>query len=172
MSRRTASSSTDTTASLVSRWDSLSFFHRRGTDFGGVDAMTISFADEFLGRFYVHLAAGPARPAGVLLTGLNEETAEAVAICLQRRELVAASRDGDQWQLLGAQDYLAESYQHALRLRCFKAADLAESLGITPQNANNRQKRLVEAGAIHRERVIPAGRGGKEYQYALPCATS
>jgi MarR family/STAS-like domain of unknown function (DUF4325) len=141
-------------------------------DFSGVDAMTISFADEFLGRFYVELAAGLTRSAGVVITGLNEETAEAIAICLERRELFAASRDGDRWQLLGAQHFLTESYEHALRLGCFKASDLAESLGITSQNANNRLKRLVEAGAVRRERVVPAGRGGKEYQYALPCASS
>lgn len=138
-------------------------------DFGGVDAVTVSFADEFLGRFYVGLAARFTRPVAVLISGLNEETTEAITICLERRELFAASRNGDDRRLLGAQEFLAESYQHALRLRRFKAGELAASLGITPQNANNRLKRLVEAGALRKERVTPAGRGGKEFSYALPC---
>src|ERR1035441_288742 len=60
-------------------------------DFGGVDAMTISFADEFLSRFYTALAAGHIRAVAVLLRGLNEETTETVTICLERRELIAAT---------------------------------------------------------------------------------
>jgi DNA-binding transcriptional ArsR family regulator len=138
-------------------------------DFSGVEAMTISFADEFLGRFYTALAAGDVRPVAVLLSGLNEETTEAVTICLERRELAAVNSAGDERRLLGAQEFLAESYQHALELRRFKAGDFAAALGITPQNANNRLKRLVEAGAVRKERVTPAGRGGKEFSYALPC---
>lgn len=138
-------------------------------DFSGVEAMTISFADEFLGRFYTTLKAGDVRPVAVLLAGLNEETTEAVTICLERRELFAASLNGNERRLLGAQEFFAESYRRALELRRFKAGELAASLGITPQNANNRLKRLVEAGAVRKERVTSAGRGGKEFSYALPC---
>jgi len=138
-------------------------------DFGGVEAMTISFADEFLGRFYTALAAGHVRPVAVLLTGLNEENTEAVTICLQRRELVAAALADSGRKLLGAQEFLAESYRHAVQLRNFKAGELAASLRITPQNANNRLKRLVKAGAVRKERTTSPGRGGKEFSYALPC---
>jgi anti-anti-sigma regulatory factor len=137
-------------------------------DFSDVEAMTISFADEFLGRFYTALAAGDVRPIAVLLTGLNDDTAETVSICLERRELFAASLNGTQATLLGAQDFFAESYRRALKLERFKASDLAESLGITPQNANNRLRRLVEVGALRKERVTAAGRGGKEFSYSLP----
>ncbi len=137
-------------------------------DFSGVEAMTVSFADEFLGRFYTALAAGDVRPVAVLLTGLNEETTEAVDICLERRELIAAAIADSGQELLGAREFLAESYQHVLRLQKFKAGELAASLGITPQNANNRLKRLVQAGAIWKERTTLPGRGGKEFRYAVP----
>src|SRR5579863_5695256 len=90
-------------------------------DFSGVEAMTISFADEFLGRFYTSLAAGDVRPVAVLLTGLNEETTEAVTVCLERRDLAAVTEAGNSKQLVGAQDFLADSYQRALQLRRFKA---------------------------------------------------
>jgi hypothetical protein len=138
-------------------------------DFSGVEAMTISFADEFLGRFFTALAAGDVRPIAILLNGLNEETTEAITICLERRELAAVTSVGDDRRLLGAQEFLAESYRQALKLRQFKAGDFAAALGITPQNANNRLRRLVEAGAVRKERTTPAGRGGKEFSYALPC---
>lgn len=138
-------------------------------DFSGVEAITISFADEFLGRFYAALAAGDVRPVPVVLSGLNEETTEAVTICLERRELFAASLSGNERRLLGAQERFAESYRHALELGHFRAAELAASLGISPENANNRLKRLVEAGALRKERVTSAGHGGKVFSYALPC---
>jgi hypothetical protein len=138
-------------------------------DFSGVEAMTISFADEFLGRFYTVLAAGDVRPVAVLVNGLNEETTEAVAVCLERRDLTAVTSAGNRRQLLGAQDFLSESYQRALELRHFKAGEFAASLGITPQNANNRLKRLVAAGAVQKERTTTVGRGGKEFSYTLPC---
>jgi hypothetical protein len=138
-------------------------------DFSGVEAMTISFSDEFLGRFYASLAAGDVRPVAVLLTGLNEENTEAVIVCLERRDLAAVAEAEDYRQLVGAQDFLADSYQHAVQLRRFKAGEFAASLGITPQNANNRLKRLVAAGAVQKERITAAGRGGKEFSYALPC---
>ena len=137
-------------------------------DFSAVEAMTISFADELLGRFFSALAVGDVRPVAVLLTGLNEETTEAVTICLERRDLAAVTSAGNRKQLVGAQDFLADSYQRALELRRFKAGEFATSLGITPQNANNRLKRLVAAGAVQKERITPAGRGGKEFSYALP----
>jgi DNA-binding transcriptional ArsR family regulator len=140
-------------------------------DFGAVDAMTISFADEFLGRFYTALAAGHIRAVAVLLRGLNEETAETITICLERRELIAAALVDGGKALIGAQDFLAESYRHALELRRFKAGEFAAALGITPQNANNRLKRLVAAGALRKERSISSGRGGKEFSYALPYQT-
>src|SRR5438045_751877 len=64
--------------------------------FDGVEAMTISFADEFLGRFYSALASGHLATAGVQLSGLNEETREAVSICLERRDLVAVATAADE----------------------------------------------------------------------------
>src|ERR1017187_3674976 len=54
-----------------------------------------------------------------------------------------------------------------LSLGTFSALDLAERLAITPQNVNNRLKRLVEAGAIRRRRVV-SSRGGKEFTYTAP----
>jgi hypothetical protein len=136
-------------------------------DFAGVKAMTISFADEFLGRFYATLAAGDIPPQVVLLHGLNEDTRETVAVCLKRRELVAAAVSNETTQLVAAPEFLAETYRHATSLGTFRASDLAGRLGITPQNANNRLKRLVAAGAVRRERVTMAERGGKEFVYSV-----
>lgn len=137
--------------------------------FHGVDAMTISFADEFLGRFYSALSFGDIRVTGALIEGMNSETRETVSICLERRDLVAAAVENDQGDLVGGAEFLRQTYAKSATLGTFRASELSAALGITHQNANNRLKRLVEAGAVHRRRLALSDRGGKEFVYtALP----
>lgn len=138
-------------------------------DFTGVEAMTISFADEFVGRFCTSLASGDIMAPLVLLTGLNEDNLATVSICLERRDLAAAAVIDDQPVLVGAPDYLAETYKQAVSLGTFSALDLADRLGISAQNMNNRLKRLVDAAAVCRRRIA-SGRGGKEFTYTAPTA--
>ncbi|GAB3855813.1 hypothetical protein GCM10029963_51160 [Micromonospora andamanensis] len=137
-------------------------------DFTDVEAMSISFADEFLGRYYGMLSASiDAPPAVVLLIGLNEDNFESVTVCLQRRELLAATATTEGVRLLGAPAVLNETYHAAADLGTFTAMHLADRLGISAPNANNRLKRLVAARALIRHRGI-AERGGKEFSYEVP----
>lgn len=135
-------------------------------DFTNVAAMTNSFVDEFLGKFYLAVAAGDAPIAGVELIGLDEETRDAVTVCLERRKQFAV--DGTNHELLGDAEVLASTYDWARKLGSFRASDIANHLGISLPNANNRLKRLVEAGALRRDRVTTPERGGKEFTYRLP----
>ena len=136
-------------------------------EFTDVDAMTISFADEFLGRYYSALASSDVSPAVVTLTGLNEELRETVAVSLQRRDLIAAEAQHEVLTLLAASDVLRQTYQLAHELGTFTAMNVADRLGITAPNANNRLKRLVAARALIRQQGI-AERGGKEFIYSVP----
>lgn len=133
-------------------------------DFDGVEAITFSFADEFVGRFMALRDAGALPQVGVVLTHLNEDIRETIALVLERRNLVAIERQGADGSLLGADRHLEETFTTALLLHEFKAAEIAERLGISPQNANNRLKRLTAAGAVKRVRTN-AERGGKEFAY-------
>ncbi|MFC1421294.1 hypothetical protein [Streptacidiphilus cavernicola] len=135
-------------------------------DFTGTEAMTNSFTDEFLGKFYLSLAAGDVSVGGVELAGLNEETRDAVTVCLERRKQIAV--DADTGELLGDAAFLIATYQYAQKLGSFRTATLAEALEISLPNANNRLKRLVEAGALRRDRAAGPERGGKEFAYRLP----
>lgn len=139
-------------------------------DFHDVEAMTNSYADELIGKFYVSLAAGDVAASRVLLVGLNEETRDAITICLERRKLAAL--DGDEDVLLGQAAAIEDTYAQARSLGEFKASALAEAMGITLTNANNRLKRLVEAGAIQRERADSPERGGKEFTYRVSSTSS
>ncbi|MGW7824114.1 winged helix-turn-helix transcriptional regulator [Streptomyces puniciscabiei] len=135
-------------------------------DFHGTEAMTNSFTDEFLGKFYLSLAAGDIAAAGVQLVGLNEETRDAVTVCLERRRQFAV--DGETHELVGDAAVLADTYALARKLGSFRAAALAEALGISVTNANNRLRRLVDAGALRRDRAPGPERGGKEFTYRVP----
>ncbi|MFD4676494.1 STAS-like domain-containing protein [Lentzea sp. NPDC058450] len=134
-------------------------------DFTAVTAMTISFADEFLGKFLASLDAA-SQDVTLKVAGLNVENAETVTICRERRDVqvVVLGRDGT-LKLDGAAP-LPETFDAALDLGDFKANDLAQRLGISSQNANNRLKRLAAVGALRKTRAVGAARGGKEFAYS------
>jgi hypothetical protein len=133
-------------------------------DFSDVDAMTISYADEFLGKFLASFD-GAEHDVTVAVQCLNTENLEAVQIALERRQTdVVMLRDEGVLMLIGDQR-LSETFDAANKLGSFKAGDLAALLDISPQNANNRLRPLVEVGALRKSRVSGAARGGKEFLY-------
>ncbi len=136
-------------------------------DFDGIEALTISFGDEFIGRLLTELQGSVGDPVLVLLTGLNEDTAIELEVVLERRKLLAASCLAGELQLLGGDRYLKETYASAVALGRATPGQLAERLSTSVQNVNNRLKRLVSAGALQRERVGVAG-GGREFVYEVP----
>lgn len=135
--------------------------------FKGVEAVTISFADEFIGRLFASRAAGDIPEVGLVISNVNDELREALALCLERRGTTVAIRRGRGLELLGGDPYLTETYVRARARKQFRASMIAADLSITAQNANNRLKRLVAAGALLRSRTAPEG-GGKEFVYTLP----
>jgi len=137
--------------------------------FNTVKAMTGSFIDEFLGKLLVARAVGLTGRAPILLTGLSDETAEEVDLCLERRKTVAVWAENGTARLLGGDDALKRTFAAGALRGTFRASDLAADLGTTLQNMNNRLKRLLEAGALLRARQDPAA-GGREFLYRTPAA--
>lgn len=135
-------------------------------DFAGVTAMTISFADEFLGKFLAALDA-TANDLTVTVNGLNSENEETVAICLERRDRPVVTASAGHLSVIGDL-LLQETFEVAARLGNARAADVATALGITPQNANNRLKRLTTAGALRKSRNGASANRGKEFIYSPP----
>jgi hypothetical protein len=135
--------------------------------FQNVKAMTGSFTDEFLGKLLVARAVGLTGRAPIILTGLIEETAEEVDLCLGRRKAVAAWAEGSTIRLLGGDDMLKQTFDAGVQRGQFRASDLATDLRTSQQNVNNRLKRLLEAGALLRDRQDPAA-GGREFLYRTP----
>jgi DNA-binding MarR family transcriptional regulator len=87
-------------------------------------------------------------------------------VVLERRKLLAAAMVDGKPTLLGADAYLRATYLAAVALRSFNASDIADKMGVTVQNANNRLKRLVALGALSRRRTDPST-GGREYSYEV-----
>lgn len=135
--------------------------------FDAVEAVTISFADEFIGRLLAARASGDLPEVAIVITDLNDEVREALSVCLERRDVSAVAREGRQLRLLAGDEYLGATFDAARKRKEFRAGDIASDLGITPQSANNRLKKLVDYGALTRARTAPRG-GGKEFIYRVP----
>lgn len=143
-------------------------------DLTGVKAMTISFADEFIGRFLASRAVNDKDDVGVLIVGPmgeeGDELQETLEAVLGRRGIGVLWTDQEgEVTAVGGPAWFASTFQQALALRVFRATDLAERLSLSPQATNGRLKKLSESGAVVRERVVPDG-GGKEFEYRVATA--
>lgn len=138
-------------------------------DFAGVEVMNISFADEFLGKFLTsHDFA--AESTTVKVTGLGPDNLYSITVCVERRETNVVVLDPEGNLSLLGDSILAETFARAVDLTLFKATELAEAMSLTPQNANNRLKRLAAAGALRKAQVTGSTRGGKEFTYEVVSA--
>lgn len=133
-------------------------------DFAGVKVMNNSFADEFLAKFLISQNFS-AKGITVKVTGLTPENLDSVVVCVERRETQVVVLEDGSLDLVSDDKILADTFNQALKLGSFKANDLAETMGLTAQNANNRLKRLADAGALRKAQVTGSSRGGREFVY-------
>ena len=139
-------------------------------DFDGVDVMNISFADEFLGKFLTQHDFSN-EDTTVKVTGLNPDNQYSIVVCVERRQThVVVREQSDELILLGNDPILRDTFEHTLRLGSFNANHLADAMGLSPQNANNRLRRLAAVGALRRRQITGSTRGGREYSYEPPPA--
>lgn len=135
-------------------------------DFSGIVAITVTFADECLGRLLSARLAGFDEDHALFVTGANEAVKETISAALRARRLQLLSFS-DGVELLGGDDVQRQTIQEAFQMEQFSANELATRLGLSPQAANNRLAHLVRVGALSREPVLPS-RGGREFRYVAP----
>ncbi|SRR6266511_23699 len=139
-------------------------------DFSGVRAISVPFADAFLGRLLTGRVAGYYEDHTIVLIDASEDVRETIGLALRYRRLVALALGKGGPALLGADEVLEETMQAAFQLEdWFSVLDLAERLHLTPQAANNRLRHLIKSGALQRERINPR-HGGREFRYRVPAA--
>jgi hypothetical protein len=136
-------------------------------DFNGVRAVTVTFADEGIGRVLGSRLAGYDEDHPFFAVGANQEVRVTLAAALRQRKLSLLSFNDGQVELLGGDETLTSTMEQAVALGSFSVNELAERLGLTAQAANNRLTQLVRVGALSRSRVIPS-RGGREFRYEVP----
>ena len=145
-------------------------------DLMSVKAMTISFADECIGRFIASRVGGDQEDRGLIIHGPRgaagvdlRETLDAV---LSRRGAGVLYIDEHRREVaIGGPAWFSATFEEARTLNVFRVTDLASRLDLSPQATNGRLKKLSAAGAVLRERVVPDG-GGKEFEYRVARLTA
>jgi DNA-binding transcriptional ArsR family regulator len=138
-------------------------------DFEGVEAATPPFLQEVIDALHDVIYRESDTGRIVFAVNMNDDLAESMTFVLNRRKAALLYRSGDILELLGESSQLAETLRQAQQLRSFTAPELAEKLAINPSTANKRLEKLLEAGAVRRERDTEATRGIRHiYHAALP----
>jgi hypothetical protein len=139
-------------------------------DFGSVRAISVPFADAFLGKLLTGRVAGYHENHPIVVLDATEDVRATIALALRYRHLVALALGGGRPELLGADEAMERTLNAALELEdWFSVMDLAKRLKLSPQAANNRLRHLIRNGALQRERVNPRN-GGREFRYRVPAA--
>ena len=126
----------------------------------GIKVFSGSFADEAVVTPYQRLVGGEYGEKYMLLECDNEEVLDDMEAKLERRKLSMLVLDGQSdWYVVGAlKKHLKETLEEVIKNKEVTANDLAEKLGISLTNSNNRLSTLHKMGLIKRERVNnPAG---------------
>jgi hypothetical protein len=138
-------------------------------DLAGVEAMTISYADELIAKLAAERRIFGTSDWFFSISNATEEVAETIEVALERRNLFLVHESEEGFELLAAPDHLVFTFDAALELGEFTARELADQLGISLPAANNRIKSLTSAGAVIRERSDPT-QGGRQYLYRIEAA--
>ena len=140
-------------------------------DLTALEAMSVSFADELIGRFLADRLTGDFQDRAVVIVGDSDDVRETLEAVLERRDAGALYRTGKRGSVetLAVPSWFRETVEHANQLREFSASELAQRLNKSPQAVNNRLKQLAASGAVLRERGVPQG-GGKEFTYRAATA--
>jgi len=125
-------------------------------DFDGVQVASSPFLDELARMLRAWNVDHPDR--FVVLTHLNEDVQDTLALVLQRREMTLAELKDKRLRLIGGREHLERTLGAAQELETFTAAELAEQLELKLPNLHQRLVALQAAGAVVRVRTPGAPR--------------
>jgi DNA-binding MarR family transcriptional regulator len=117
-------------------------------DFDGVEVASSPVLDEIACALRAAISDNPGRL--VVLTALNEDVRDTLSLVLQRREMMLATLQDRQLQLVGGRKHLEETLAEAQELGQFTAAQLADRLELKLPNLHQRLVQLQAAGAVRR----------------------
>lgn len=136
-------------------------------DFDEVEAATPPFLQELVDAIHTIVTASAGSGRIVVGVHMNEDVAETLRYVTARAKRGLAYAHGRQVDILEDRPHLAETLRAAQGLNpFFTAPELAKQLGIKPDAATQRLKKLVETGAAVRE-VDPEARQGVRHRYRV-----
>jgi hypothetical protein len=135
-------------------------------DFTGVQVASSPFLDELALMLRAWNTDHPER--FVVLTHLNEDVQDTLALVLDRREMTLAEVEKGTLRLIGGRAHLEETLKAAQELGVFTAAELAEQLELKLPNIHQRLVALEATGAVVRMR--PPGAPQRPVVFATPQA--
>jgi hypothetical protein len=128
-------------------------------DFKDVEVASAPFLQELVNGVQSVIAAASESGRIVLIANMNEDVAETLAYVVARKKLMLPYRQGDQVELLEANQQFADTLREAQRLRSFTAPQLADRLHIKPDAATQRLRKLLGTGSVVREPDATAKQG-------------
>jgi hypothetical protein len=134
-------------------------------DFGGVDIIDYSFADEAIAKTISRLLTGEMGDKCIVLTNLNPAWDENIDVALKQRQIAVVTGSTAVWGVLGTlKDHLRQTLAFVIRRQLVTARELAQENGLNVSAANNRLAELWRQKLIRRSESIPPG-GGRQYIY-------
>ncbi len=131
----------------------------------GLDVLSTSFADEFIGRTLHQLTIGEFGARTMILETPALDLADGIDVKLAQRQLAMLCLSNDSWHLIGTH---TPAMTETLRLIIDKgqttAKELAGELGLQMNACVNRVARLAKLHLIRREQI---GMSGPQAIYSL-----
>jgi hypothetical protein len=128
-------------------------------DFRDVEVASAPFLQELVNGIQSVIAAASETGRIVLIANMNEDVAETLAYVVARKRLMLPYRQGNQVELLEANQQFVDTLREAQRLRSFTAPQLAGRLHIKPDAATQRLRKLLATGSVVREPDATAKQG-------------
>lgn len=122
--------------------------HDLFVDFAGARVASSPFLDELARMLRAWNVDHPDR--FVVLTHLNEDVRDTLALVLERREMTLTELKEGKLQLIGGREHLEQTLGAAQELETFTAAELAVQLELKLPNLHQRLVALQAAGAVVR----------------------
>jgi hypothetical protein len=139
-------------------WDRLYYL-----DFGEVEMLDFSCADELVHGLLVELLAREGGARRVVLRGVSPAVRENVAAVLELRKSVCLIESGGGVEPLGPlSGPLRETLDLVIRNKRATARDVADHFHVAINTASNRLASLAEQGLILRSGKRPVSGGGEE----------
>lgn len=134
-------------------------------DFGGVEFLDFSCADEIVCKLLARIRSGELS-ARVALSNIEGSILENVEAALNEREMCCVLREAAVTRVIGKlSDPLRETWEYARKKQMITTRDVEDHFRIKTSASSNRLASLEKMGLLYFMQEGPTDRGGRQYTY-------